>query len=70
VATLVESGSEHETGVALPKVKYPQYGALLLAARPIIMVRVNRINSWRAKDYVNAENSPTLASTVTDQTED
>jgi hypothetical protein len=48
VATLVESGSEYQAGMALLQAKYPQYAALPLVGRPIIVVRMNRLTSWRA----------------------
>ena len=54
VATLVESGPEYEAGVALLEAKYPQYATMPLAGRPMIVVKVNRVSSWRARSLPEA----------------
>lgn len=45
-ATIVEGGPEHATAVGLLQAKYPQYGAMTLHDRPIIVITPNRIVSW------------------------
>ena len=47
-AVLVETGSDHSTGVALLEARYPQYATMSLAGRPLIVVRVDYVTSWRA----------------------
>jgi len=49
-ATLVEDGAAHSTGVALLTAKYPQYHNMPLNERPIIVITVERVASWRAND--------------------
>ena len=46
-AALVESGQEQATGVSLLEAKYPQYAQMPLAGRPIIVVRIEDVASWR-----------------------
>lgn len=48
LARLVEGGPEQAAGVALLEAKYVQYQTMLLAGRPVIVVTVNHITSWRA----------------------
>jgi len=47
-ATLVQSGPEYETGVTVLEARYPQYAALPLAGRPIMIIRAHHITSWQA----------------------
>jgi PPOX class probable F420-dependent enzyme len=48
-ATLVESGPEYDAGLALLEARYPQYTAMPLAGRPLIIIRVQHITGWRAR---------------------
>ncbi len=45
---IVESGEAHGTGVRLLEKKYPQYGAMPLEGRPLIVVTPVRVTSWGA----------------------
>lgn len=47
-ASLVESGDEYTTGIALLEARYPQYAEMPLAGRPLIVIQVETITSWRA----------------------
>lgn len=47
-AEMVEDGQAHETGVRLLHEKYPQYEAMPLEHRPLIVVRPTRVTSWGA----------------------
>lgn len=47
-ASLVESGPEWDTAVTLLVARYPQYTAVSLAGRPIIVVVAQRVTGWRA----------------------
>ena len=50
LAAFVESGAQQATGVALLEAKYPQYRTMPLAERPIIVISLNHIASWREAD--------------------
>ena len=47
-AMLVESGPVRARGVRLLEAKYDQYQQLPLAGRPVIVITVQRVTSWRA----------------------
>ena len=47
-AKLVESGPDTMAGISFLEAKYPQYAELPLTGRPIIVVRVENVVSWRA----------------------
>lgn len=47
-AAIVDSGSAHAAGVSLLEARYSQYATMPLARRPIIVVDVEHISSWRA----------------------
>ena len=47
-ARIVESGHEHDRGVALLHQKYRQYASMPLTERPIILVTPTHVASWRA----------------------
>lgn len=49
-ALYVESGAAQEIGVRLLEEKYPQYETMPLAARPVIVVHVTELVSWRAAE--------------------
>jgi PPOX class probable F420-dependent enzyme len=55
-ATIVEAGPEHAAGVWLLHDKYPQYQAMPLEGRPIIVITPDRITSWRAQQTNQASN--------------
>ena len=48
LATLVPSGPEYQAGLALLEARYPQYAALPLAGRPIMVIQARHITSWQA----------------------
>jgi PPOX class probable F420-dependent enzyme len=50
VARLVEPGTEQQAGSSLIEAKYPQYKTLSLADRPMIVIEIKRLISWRAGD--------------------
>ncbi|MFW6182788.1 MAG: TIGR03668 family PPOX class F420-dependent oxidoreductase [Chloroflexota bacterium] len=52
-AVLVASGQEQETGISLLEAKYPQYAEMPLAGRPIIVVTVEDVVSWRADEAIH-----------------
>lgn len=43
---VVEEGEAHAAGVRLLQEKYPQYGAMPLDGRPLIVVTPLRVTSW------------------------
>ncbi|MBI4265669.1 MAG: TIGR03668 family PPOX class F420-dependent oxidoreductase [Acidobacteria bacterium] len=45
-ADIVERGEAHAIGVRLLEEKYPQYGAMPLDQRPVIVVTPARVTSW------------------------
>jgi PPOX class probable F420-dependent enzyme len=45
-AELVESGAEHRAGLALLRAKYPQYRAMRLEERPLIVLAIRAVRSW------------------------
>lgn len=47
-AEIIEGGESHATGVRLLEEKYPQYGVMPLAHRPMIVVTPERVTSWKA----------------------
>ncbi|MCI0396644.1 MAG: TIGR03668 family PPOX class F420-dependent oxidoreductase [Chloroflexi bacterium] len=47
-ATLIESGPDYVTGIALLEARYPQYATMSLAGRPLIVIKVDHTTSWRA----------------------
>ena len=47
-AEIVEAGSQHAAAVHLLHDKYPQYAAMPLQTRPIIVITLERVTSWRA----------------------
>jgi PPOX class probable F420-dependent enzyme len=47
-AELVETGASHATGVRLLREKYPQYAAMSLEHRPMIVVTPLSVRSWKA----------------------
>ncbi|HWQ15731.1 MAG TPA: TIGR03668 family PPOX class F420-dependent oxidoreductase [Roseiflexaceae bacterium] len=47
-AALVTEGGIYEHGVALLAARYPQYAAVSLAGRPLIVVTLTEVRSWRA----------------------
>lgn len=47
-AKLVDYGHEQEVAVALLEARYPQYEVLPLAARPMIVITIQHVSSWRA----------------------
>lgn len=50
-ATLVESGPDYVVGIALLEARYSQYAEMPLAGRPLIVVKVEHIASWRSVDF-------------------
>lgn len=56
-ATLVESGAERDAAAEALAAKYPQYGELPLAGRPIVRIEVERVTTWEAR----ARNPPAAA---------
>lgn len=48
LASFVETGPERDLGVTLLTEKYPQYQNGSLADRPVIVIAVESMNSWRA----------------------
>ncbi len=48
LAEIVEAGPEHVVGVEHLHHKYPQYEVMPLHDRPIIVVTLTRVTSWRA----------------------
>jgi PPOX class probable F420-dependent enzyme len=51
LATLVESGPDYATGIALLEARYSQYAKMPLAGQPLIAIKVDHITSWRAADF-------------------
>jgi PPOX class probable F420-dependent enzyme len=49
-AALITAGEDYAAGLALLQRKYPQYTAMPLDGRPLIVVQVARLRSWRAAD--------------------
>lgn len=47
-AEIVEEGEEHAAAVRLLRDKYPQYAAMNLEQRPMIIIRPTRIARWGA----------------------
>lgn len=47
-ARLIETGPEQATGAALLEAKYAQYRQMPLAGRPVIVITVHQVTSWRA----------------------
>jgi PPOX class probable F420-dependent enzyme len=45
-ADILSDGSEHARAQALLRARYPQLGAMNIAALPVIAVRVERVLSW------------------------
>jgi PPOX class probable F420-dependent enzyme len=54
-ARLVEAGSELVPGVALLETKYAQYRTMSLVGRPVIVITVTHVTSWRARHAVSTE---------------
>lgn len=48
LGTYVETGAARDAGAALLTEKYPQYEPGSLAGRPVIVVTLERITSWKA----------------------
>jgi hypothetical protein len=48
LAEIVEAGLEHAAGVEHLHHKYPQYEAMPLHDRPIIVITLTHVTSWRA----------------------
>lgn len=48
-ASITTQGTEYEEGLSLLVTKYEQYQDLPLEGRPLIVIQVERIISWRAK---------------------
>jgi PPOX class probable F420-dependent enzyme len=48
LATILESGAEHDRAIALLEAKYPQYRELPLAGRPIVRIAVEGRTEWHA----------------------
>lgn len=48
LALIVKVGGVHMAGIDLLQLKYPQYQMMPLADRPIIVITLNQISSWRA----------------------
>lgn len=48
LALIVEVGGAHMAGIDLLQLKYSQYQMMPLADRPIIVITLNQISSWRA----------------------
>ena len=48
-ASLTTQGIEYEEGLALLVTKYEQYQDMLLRGRPLIVIQVETVTSWRAK---------------------
>ena len=46
---IVDGGEAHGAGVRLLQEKYPQYGAMPLDGRPLIVVTPLRVTSWGAQ---------------------
>ncbi|MBX0329696.1 TIGR03668 family PPOX class F420-dependent oxidoreductase [Oscillochloris sp. ZM17-4] len=49
-AAVIMAGEDYDAGLALLQRKYPQYTAMPLAGRPLIVVQVARLRSWRTAD--------------------
>jgi PPOX class probable F420-dependent enzyme len=49
-AELIEAGEEYERALELLQRKYPQYGLMPLAGRPVIKVAVERLVRWGPLD--------------------
>jgi len=47
-AVTVQEGPQHAAAVRLLHDKYPQYAAMPLQGRPIIVITSERVTSWRA----------------------
>jgi PPOX class probable F420-dependent enzyme len=47
-AALITAGEDYDTGLGLLLQKYPQYTAMPLDGRPLIVVHVARLRGWRA----------------------
>ena len=50
VATLIESGAEHEEALRMLRERYAQYRAMPLAGAPVIRIRVESYTAWGATD--------------------
>jgi len=46
-ASLLTEGDRYKTGLELLKSKYPQYQDMPLWGRPLILIKVQRVLSWR-----------------------
>ncbi|NTW00769.1 MAG: TIGR03668 family PPOX class F420-dependent oxidoreductase, partial [Oscillochloris sp.] len=49
-AVLLTAGDDYDAGLRLLRQKYPQYTAMPLDGRPLIVVQVARLRGWRAAD--------------------
>jgi coenzyme F420-0:L-glutamate ligase/coenzyme F420-1:gamma-L-glutamate ligase len=47
-ASLLESGSEHESAILLLRHKYHQYEAMPIANAPVIRLKVDSFHAWNA----------------------
>jgi hypothetical protein len=47
-AGLLHDGPPYERGIALLAARYPQYGAVPLVGRPLLVIRPRQVRSWRA----------------------
>jgi PPOX class probable F420-dependent enzyme len=49
-ADIVVSGDVYERGILLLAARYPQYATVALAGRPLLVIEVAELRSWRASD--------------------
>lgn len=50
LARLAEAGPEQTTGISLLEAKYAQYETMPLTGRPVIVITVTHVASWRARN--------------------
>ena len=53
-ARLIEAGLEHATAIAALRQKYPQYQAMALEERPVIVADIERVTTWGALERRSA----------------